>query len=58
MDAMTEPADHLRRRIEDIFGDDPVGTSDERSDGGSAQERDDRDPDRWFTENRPPHHGG
>ncbi|ANY06130.1 hypothetical protein AFB00_07260 [Pseudonocardia sp. HH130630-07] len=55
---MTEPADRLRRRIEEIFGDDPATTSDERADGGSSDERDDRDPDRWFTENRPPHHGG
>ncbi|ALE75061.1 hypothetical protein Ae168Ps1_3982 [Pseudonocardia sp. Ae168_Ps1] len=55
---MTEPADRLRRRIEEIFGDDHATTADERSDGGSAEERDDRDPDRWFTENRPPHHGG
>lgn len=55
---MTEPADRLRRRIEEIFGDDPSTTADERADHGSAEEREDRDPDRWFTENRPPHHGG
>ena len=33
-------------------------TADERADYGAADERDTADPDRWFTENRPPHHGG
>ena len=54
---MTEPADRRRLRISEIFGDDPATTTDERSDGGSADEREGRDPDHWFTENRPPHHG-
>ncbi|MBN9795223.1 hypothetical protein DMP17_42570 [Pseudonocardia sp. TMWB2A] len=55
---MSEPADRMRRRIEEIFGDDPSTTADERADYGAADERDTADPDRWFTENRPPHHGG
>ncbi|MEJ8280342.1 hypothetical protein [Pseudonocardia spirodelae] len=55
---MSEPADRTRRRIEEIFGDDPTTTADERGDSGSSDERDGADGDRWFTENRPPHHGG
>lgn len=54
---MTEP-ERLRRRIEEIFGDDPVTTGDERGDGGAADEREDRSAERWLRENRPPHHGG
>ncbi|WP_224392368.1 hypothetical protein [Pseudonocardia sp. ICBG1293] len=55
---MSEPADRMRRRIEEIFGDDPSTSADERADHGAADEREAADPDRWFTENRPPHHGG
>ncbi|MFI9010546.1 hypothetical protein ACIGNX_25250 [Actinosynnema sp. NPDC053489] len=40
-----------RRRLAEVFGDVlPEGSSDEPRPGG-------RD-DRWYEENRPPHHGG
>ncbi|WP_420124268.1 hypothetical protein [Nakamurella sp.] len=48
------PAD--RRRIDEIFGDVlPDVTGDER-DRPRAADRD-RDDDRWYLDNRPPHHG-
>ena len=42
-----------RRRLAEVFGDVlPETTSDER--GAAPAE----DRDAWYTENRPPHHGG
>jgi hypothetical protein len=44
-----------RRRLAEVFGDVlPEATSDDRSESGSPAGADDR----WYTENRPPHHGG
>jgi hypothetical protein len=44
-----------RRRLAEVFGDVlPEATSDDRSEGGPPAGADDR----WYTENRPPHHGG
>lgn len=41
-----------RRRIDEVFGDMlPETTSDERDD-----QRERPDSDRWYHENRPPHH--
>ncbi|MEQ3551791.1 hypothetical protein WIS52_15060 [Pseudonocardia nematodicida] len=54
---MTDPAERMRRRIQEIFGDDPVTSADERADGGAPDAGEDADRDRWYTENRPPHHG-
>lgn len=51
-------AERLRRRIEEIFGDEPATPGDERADGGAADEREEGSADRWLRENRPPHHGG
>lgn len=46
------PAD--RRRIDEIFGDVlPDITGDERDRPRAT----DRDDDRWYLDNRPPHHG-
>lgn len=50
-------AERLRRRIAEVFGDEPDTTRDERADGGSAEEREESTADRWLRENRPPHHG-
>lgn len=48
------PAD--RRRIDEIFGDVlPDVTGDERDLRRPADR--DRDDDRWYLDNRPPHHG-
>ncbi|WP_114453328.1 hypothetical protein [Halopolyspora algeriensis] len=42
------------RRLAEVFGDLlPETTSDERSSG----ERSGSDPEEWYRENRPPHHG-
>lgn len=44
-----------QRKLAEVFGDVlPDATSDERSDepGGSTES------ERWYRENRPPHHGG
>ena len=49
--------DRMRRRIEEIFGDEVRVTEDERGDAGSADEREDP-TEAWLKENRPPHHGG
>jgi hypothetical protein len=44
-----------RRRLAEVFGDVlPEATSDDRSESGPPAGADDR----WYTENRPPHHGG
>jgi hypothetical protein len=44
-----------RRRLAEVFGDVlPESTRDDRVEGGSPTGADDR----WYTENRPPHHGG
>jgi hypothetical protein len=44
-----------RRRLAEVFGDVlPEATSDDRSESGAPAGADDR----WYTENRPPHHGG
>lgn len=44
-----------RKRLDEIFGEVlPESTSDDRDHGQSSAGRDDT----WFTENRPPHHGG
>jgi hypothetical protein len=44
-----------RRRLAEVFGDVlPEATGDDRSESGSPAGADDR----WYTENRPPHHGG
>lgn len=41
-----------RRKIDEVFGDVlPETTSDERENS-----REQHDPDRWYRENRPPHH--
>jgi len=56
---MTVPAgDHPdRRTLDRVFGDVlPETTADERDPGG-APDRGDRERDRWYEENRPPHHG-
>ncbi|MDQ4117611.1 MAG: hypothetical protein M3235_11705 [Actinomycetota bacterium] len=55
---MTELPDSVRRRLAEVFGDDLRTTRDERSDGGSASEREDaEDRERGLREDRPPHHG-
>lgn len=42
-----------QRRLAEIFGDVlPETTSDERSDGEDGERT-----ERWYRENRPPHHG-
>ncbi|RIJ70589.1 hypothetical protein D1871_18565 [Nakamurella silvestris] len=44
-----------RRRLDEIFGDVlPESTRDDRDHPGESGGR----GDSWFTENRPPHHGG
>jgi hypothetical protein len=44
-----------RRRLAEVFGDVlPEATSDDRPESGSPAGADER----WYTENRPPHHGG
>jgi hypothetical protein len=44
-----------RRRLAEVFGDVlPESTRDDRVEGGPSSGADDR----WYTENRPPHHGG
>jgi hypothetical protein len=44
-----------RRTLDDVFGDVlPDVTRDELEDGAEGA---DRDPDRWYRDNRPPHHG-
>jgi len=44
-----------RRRLDEIFGDVlPESTRDDRDNGGESGGL----GDSWFTENRPPHHGG
>jgi hypothetical protein len=44
-----------RRRLAEVFGDVlPEATGDDRPESGSPAGADDR----WYTENRPPHHGG
>jgi len=44
-----------RRRLAEVFGDVlPESTRDDRVEGGPSGGADDR----WYTENRPPHHGG
>lgn len=64
MDTVTEPASSSeerarRRRLAEVFGDVlPETTSDESADAGSGgssggSER----SERWYRENRPPHHG-
>ncbi len=45
-----------RRTLDEIFGDVlPSVTQDEIGDGD--ERRGDQDPDAWYRENRPPHHG-
>ena len=48
-----------RRRLAEVFGDVlPEQTSDEQaSDGRAASGPADRGSERWYRENRPPHHG-
>ncbi|MBB5067211.1 hypothetical protein OOZ19_17465 [Saccharopolyspora sp. NFXS83] len=56
---MTETERQRRRRLAEIFGEVlPQTTSDERSEGPDRREGDQRETDRWYRENRPPHHGG
>jgi len=44
-----------RRRLAEVFGDVlPEATSDDRPDRDPSSGADER----WYTENRPPHHGG
>ncbi|HEY2204345.1 MAG TPA: hypothetical protein VGH99_07710 [Pseudonocardia sp.] len=44
-----------RRRLAEVFGDVlPEGTGDDRPDASSTGPADER----WYRENRPPHHGG
>ncbi|HEX4250148.1 MAG TPA: hypothetical protein VH008_19955 [Pseudonocardia sp.] len=44
-----------RRRLAEVFGDVlPESTRDDRPEGAPPGGGDDR----WYTENRPPHHGG
>jgi hypothetical protein len=44
-----------RRRLAEVFGDVlPESTRDDRVEGTPSSGADDR----WYTENRPPHHGG
>jgi hypothetical protein len=44
-----------RKQLDDIFGDVlPTVTQDERDDRDRAGD----DQDRWYRDNRPPHHGG
>jgi len=61
--ALPEPAERpdpareaaRRRRLAEVFGDVlPEATADDRPEPGSATGADER----WYTENRPPHHGG
>ena len=61
--ALPEPAERpdpareaaRRRRLAEVFGDVlPEATADDRPEPGSAAGADER----WYTENRPPHHGG
>ncbi|GAB2658598.1 hypothetical protein GCM10027271_16600 [Saccharopolyspora gloriosae] len=56
---VTETERQRRRRLAEIFGEVlPQTTSDERSEGPDRREGDQRETDRWYRENRPPHHGG
>lgn len=56
---MTETERQRRRRLAEIFGEVlPETTSDERSEGPDRREGDQRETERWYRENRPPHHGG
>ena len=53
----TDPvlAAERRRRLAEVFGDVlPESTRDDRPDSAPSSGADDR----WYTENRPPHHGG
>jgi hypothetical protein len=44
-----------RRKLDEVFGDVlPSTTSDERDDG---HDQGSRDNERWYRDNRPPHHG-
>jgi len=53
-DPTPKPGFRERRRLDEVFGDAlPTVTSDERDpDPADGAER-----DRWYRENRPPHHG-
>lgn len=55
---VTDDERRRQRRLAEIFGEVlPETTSDEQSASESGADVA-RDSDRWYAENRPPHHGG
>lgn len=56
-DGVTDDERRRQRRLAEIFGEVlPETTSDERT-GSEPGPDAARDSERWYTENRPPHHG-
>lgn len=57
MTDMAELPDRVRRRLAEVFGDTlPEVTSDELAEPGEAERADGDRDERWYRDNRPPHH--